>query len=383
MAEDFYIGVDGQARRVVSAYVGVDGVAREITGGYVGIDGVAKPFFSGGKIEYVTRSIIENSPWGYYQTFAPLQNYILCLCPTAYSNLTREVVPFDKNYVRNDDVEGPQFPRTQMACSINEEYVIGTKKSSNTTDGVSYLYRYDNNLVRLSGSSINAHMGGGSCTGANGKAYFGLGFKYSSSSIKQNNIQVVSTDLVITTWIYPNDSVPGYSGSESTKNYAIFVSGAYMLAIDSNDVLTSTSISYYYEKYYSYCRAIYEKDIYCYNVRRDQYLVINDSLITNVIPYNASLISLGSSYMGSRKRLCYFSTRQSSNSTNKLVYSGPDLVLNQLDFGFKEDYDEEMVTLSAGYWPNAKVGLFTSGIYVDNDPGTDYYRYYGVTFIKC
>ena len=45
MAKKFYLGIDGEPKKVKKIYVGVDGVPKKVKKGYVGVNGVPKLFY--------------------------------------------------------------------------------------------------------------------------------------------------------------------------------------------------------------------------------------------------------------------------------------------------------------------------------------------------
>ena len=74
MAEEWYIGVGGKARKITKAYIGVNNIAREITSGFIGVANKARQFWSGGGLRYKG---LAPTPRDSYQTNCPLDSYVI------------------------------------------------------------------------------------------------------------------------------------------------------------------------------------------------------------------------------------------------------------------------------------------------------------------
>lgn len=361
MAQDWYIGVGGKARRVVAAYIGVNGKARRITSGYFGIGGKARQFFSDGKIEFVKEIAIRGFDFN-YEAPCPIRDYYLLLGPSSDTNVTREVIPIDRSYVVNDIVEGLQFPRSSgLSCSIDDDYAISVRRSSSTSSLLGTPFRYDNNLVRVNGdSSVNIHKYGG-YTSANRKAYLGLGIsKYgspnpSSSSGYLKTIDILSEDLVKTGTLTDNDHYDSSDdvGALSTTDYAVFIGYRFYKAIDKNDICTTVEADTFAgTSGPSY--GILNNVIYIYS-SSFKYKSLDNNLVFKTLSISNSI---GVSKVSSKKWFSKLSARQSNTDDAIFAYWDSNFVSQTLDFTDKVSYEEERRTLTSRYWPSAKVGMY-------------------------
>lgn len=171
MAQDWYIGIGGKARRVVAAYVGVGGKARAITAGYVGIGGKARQFWGSGRFEI--GGLLTNKPRGTFYDGVGLTNHAIF-----FANNDSYADAYDKNLVRSSLQNGSN--ETDAAGARAGNYcVIGYGILDN--DG--HTYAYNDNLVKSTGPSFNNfyHTDMEGASAGNGSvAYIGFG-RHSSS----------------------------------------------------------------------------------------------------------------------------------------------------------------------------------------------------------
>ena len=248
MAEDFYIGVDGQARRVVSAYVGVDGVAREITGGYVGIDGTAKPFFSGGKIELLDRL---DFTYGFsdglmpFTYMLPLENHVFMLNDN-YRNAIKGYRVLNKDYTFTV-LNSIYMKNHRMFGYLGNSQIFYLVDPDSSTASYGSGKSYDDNLVLRTIPSIRAHYKGG-CTSFNGKFYMGFGMTRKTSETSANiryfiqDITELNEDLVGNTLTTSRSIKRTFQVGVSTSEYAMFCGNTYARSIGMDD--TSYAPSY-------------------------------------------------------------------------------------------------------------------------------------------
>ena len=242
MAEDFYIGVDGQARRVVSGYVGVDGVAREITGGYVGIDGTAKPFFSGGKIELLDRLDFDVGftdgmmPFTY---MIPLENHAFMINDD-YRNAIKGYRVLNKDYTFTV-LNSIYMKNHRMFGYLGNSQIFYLVDPDSSTASYGSGKSYDDNLVLRTIPSIRVHYKGG-CTSFNGKFYMGFGMTRKTSETSANiryfiqDITELNEDLVINTLTTSRSIKRTFQVGVSTSEYAMFCGNTYASISGMEDV---------------------------------------------------------------------------------------------------------------------------------------------------
>lgn len=370
MATDWYVGIGGKARRIVKAYIGVNGKAREIVGGYVGIGGKAREFFGSGKIEFDMYTGFGETM--VYNQYGLLKDYLLCMCPRTYNNLTREVVPFNKSFVRNDTVEGSQYPRaTGAACTIDDDYAISVKRPSTTTSTTGTSFRYDNNLTRITGTSLTHHQYG-SYVGFNRKAYLAFGSKSASGHSSRDyfkTIDVLSEDLVKGETITDSENYTMYPGACATTNYAMFFGMDFAKVIDKNGVCTTLT--------YNYLSGVDHKDDKIANtldkntvyVSGDQnkgdYVSINNNLVVNRFKVTDGP---DVSRVASRKWFSSLRVRNTSLTDNGVIlyYWGTDFVEQQMNFGNVVPREDNYYVHSSTYWPSVKAGVYLAASSTDN-----------------
>lgn len=271
MAEDFYIGVDGQARRVVSAYVGVDGVAREITGGYVGIDGVANPFFSGGKIEFINSRLDIRNVGGkqgdIHRISLALNDHLICFDPdSAYYATSGNIIAYTKDFMMISDIAATTGSILESSYGANRrnygkfgnESVYRLCRSNSWSSA--RIEAWDDNLLRTY-TSLSRELYNATSIVHHGTCYIGFGTKsfYISSSADisrfYNDIQTITSDLIFGETLKTEYStirrtlVP----CVSTNIYAMFIGGhtdstrtnstaaKLFSCIDTNGVLTESN----------------------------------------------------------------------------------------------------------------------------------------------
>lgn len=241
MAQDWYVGIGGKARRIVKAYIGVGGKARAITAGYVGVGGKARQFWSGGKVKFK----------GFGP--APRRNY------SAGVGLTNHAV-FEGYHPREgfkdkwaDAISSslvltncPNFTSTNRyrmgACRAGNYALFGGgRQGSGATDDVDV---YNDNLV-YSTKTLSRSLG--QAYGCSASNIGIIGFGFTTSNISENrDVNFFSTNLVMTEAKYP-DHARYNIATASTGTYGIFAWGresnsnekSYFDAFNQNQVHTT------------------------------------------------------------------------------------------------------------------------------------------------
>ena len=400
MAEDFYIGVDGQARRVVSAYVGVDGVAREITGGYVGIDGVAKPFFSGGKFDPQLMDGYTSIGNNALSMGVPLKEHVIFGMNYSYWN-SYSIAAFDKNmvlttfdydYMSNDSRDIDSF------VSIEDEIAVrGHNRGYNS--GVLYndyfITGIDDNLVRNT-IRYNYNRYHTCFCSLGDKCYIGFGSNrdYPGSKIDHynTNIACFNKDLVTLTTLESSisegqldpvgimfkDCVMFVGGEfNSSVSVSASKSGKNISSIDINGVLkeSKTLAQYAVEGPEGFTvdkiNALIESDSY--------YITLSSDMVSVYIGYN-----LGSTYFipESRKRMTIANkkavtcnTEQISATSNRLTkfkYCSKDFLFQYLILDTDNElYMSDRGVLGICYWDSMSI-LFILAAETDENHSPNY-----------
>lgn len=228
MAQDWYIGVGGKARRVVAAYIGVNGKARRITSGYFGVGGKARQFFSDGILEFDRQfgpggSYIPSAP---YKERVALNDHLILFFPggdSIGSNIPL-AISYDKNFIPNEDITstGTSINPNNVRCCKFRDCAISMGKTSSFS-------KYITN--DLASNFLNVTIATDRTTLAANENYMFAGFgginSSSYSTWNSKYILPISSDFVKLSYITANEGKNDTSYLSSEK-YAVFLGGSTM-----------------------------------------------------------------------------------------------------------------------------------------------------------
>ncbi len=207
MAQDWYVGIGGKARRIVKAYIGVGGKAREIVAGYVGVGGKARQFYSV-KVKYKgIYSTTRYAPYG-----AENGSYAIFLTDTS----PLETYAFNKSLVKSTVTNGITI-RPNAICRIDSYACF----SGNRTG-----YALNASLVKTSFTlSKNRYSATGCSLGTSGIIGYGhIGKDDSDDYQYAYDVDFFSNTFVRKT--VEGGGIQTISSAINTSSYAIFAGGA-------------------------------------------------------------------------------------------------------------------------------------------------------------
>lgn len=218
MAQDWYVGIGGKARRIVKAYIGVGGKAREIVAGYVGVGGKARQFWGGGEAKY--KGTTAANFRRIYTSSVGLDNHAIF---EGYSGLQGSDEKWADAIDRNLTIQTcPDFSsknRANMGAVRAGNYAVFGGGGT-----VSDVDIYSDSLVY---SHTNLSRSLRTTYGASAGNIGVIGFGTTTSSSTENTyVWFFSTNLVVTETrdyaTYARDSI----ATASTGTYALFAWGA-------------------------------------------------------------------------------------------------------------------------------------------------------------
>lgn len=398
MAEDFYIGVDGQARRVVSAYVGVDGVAREITGGYVGIDGVAKPFFSGGKFDPQLMDGYTSIGNNALSMGVPLKEHIIFGMNNSYWD-SYSIAAFDKNMILTTfDYDYTLYDHRDIDSfvSIEDKIAVRGHNRGYISGGLGYDYfitGIDDNLVRNT-IRYNYNRYDTCFCSLGDKCYIGFGSNRSNPGSKIDNynpnIACFNKDLVILATLESSISEGQldpvgimfkdcvmFVGGEFDSGISASKSGKNISSIDTNGVLKESKnlAQYAYERPEGFTvdkmTALIESDSYYITLSSDMVSVyIGDNLgDTYFFPETRNRMTI------TNKKAVTCRAEQISATSNRLTkfkYCGKDFLFQYLVLDAENQiYISERGVVGVCYWDSISI-LFIFVAENDEDHAPNY-----------
>lgn len=218
MAQDWYVGIGGKARRIVKAYIGVGGKAREIVAGYVGVGGKARQFWGGG--EPKVKGVI-SAPRGYFDTGVGINSYALFGGATSSSYYNTYIDAYNKSLVRSDAQDRRNKGRYTASARAGNYGIFAGGTSGSPID---YADAYNDNLVRVSAPNLSRELSNLRGATAGTTAIIGYG---KNSSIEYTNVTLYNANLVSTNTSYSSESrcIPS---PLSFGQYAVFWGGADM-----------------------------------------------------------------------------------------------------------------------------------------------------------
>lgn len=268
MAQDWYVGIGGKARRIVKAYIGVGGKAREIVSGYLGIGGKARKFWGGGSwkvkgfasghTERACRVATENGTYALFsigdddsgggavyaynaslvQSSAPNTDVVAERVAARAGNYGlfaggQNNAGYDRDYVRaystNLTVTNPEYLMREMrkggAAEAGTSAVIGFGKYSNIADN-RYVNFYTSNLVRSYVTNSDERCDP-VCVSTGTHAIFAGGYTLDSRDdidTATNVISIYASNQTLTSTRL--NTTRGDGAGAMAGDYAVIVSGA-------------------------------------------------------------------------------------------------------------------------------------------------------------
>lgn len=220
MAQDWYVGIGGKARRITKAYIGVGGKAREIVAGYVGIGGKARQFWSGGKVKFI--GTVEKTRHTYYETTNTASYLLFGSYPSEDSP---HIDAYNNNLVRSNCPDY-KYGRGGMGAARAGNYALfggGHYSSGSHYDTVEV---YDNNLTHTTTSLVDGYYQTHGCSaGTTGIIGIGKTASNSTSGSYSNDYNFFSSSLVRTTSTIGSDYKRRCPCTVSTGTYGIFAGG--------------------------------------------------------------------------------------------------------------------------------------------------------------
>ena len=358
MAQDWYIGIGGKARRVVAAYVGVGGKARRITSGYFGVGGKARQFWSDGSIVEFDKTV--SWPRDAHSIGVPNSSHIIWGLKnrdSAYN--ASKYIAYDKNFVfktvsqYTNPIEwgGDPLQPTKWASLANKYAIFHETDMDNDNSGSVGMYIYDNNLVDVGNISIPTHLTGKASV-CGSTVYIGFGSQGGTlENDSVNYIDCMTSDLVLQNKITVSNGRRSNVCSASTNKYAMFLGGTggpmsssthkytAFSCVDVNGTLKDLTLPKGIGKN-SYAFTMDKRTVYYFNNSDRILYSVNENLAFSSVG-NTSTTKMGSyrNTIATDNHIIYFAGEQ-IYSTDK------NLVTVQID---RPD-DKTGGSWGAGYW---------------------------------
>lgn len=219
MAQEWYIGAGGKARKITKAYIGVNNIAREIISGFIGVANKARKFWNGSYGPLAFKGLA-SKPRHKYESNVPMDKYVVFAGYSGGSNEIAEADAYDANLVRSNCSNSNGRPRGRMGAGRAGGYALFGGGENPRSDSVE-VYRGDN-LVHSTTTLSQTVEPYGTSVGSDAVIGFGfLGSHEASYVVDFFSSALVRSSLTLSS--ISHDIVN--RGAISTGTYAIFAGG--------------------------------------------------------------------------------------------------------------------------------------------------------------
>lgn len=222
MAQDWYVGIGGKARRIVKAYIGVGGKAREIVAGYVGVGGKARQFWSGGELKFKGEIAVPRRP---YNTGVGLDSHaIFSGAPSSASSYENTYTDaYNKNLVCSSISGRTQYVYEDSSARAGN-YALFAGGQGTRSEAPKTVDVYNDSLVKTVATDLRTGIVDGGGASAGSVAVFTCGNKSEDSSLK-GDVDFYDANLVHSTASLASEDMRSRIASLSVGNYALFAGG--------------------------------------------------------------------------------------------------------------------------------------------------------------